>query len=63
MLPLPSAVPQVVVSLRDLVAVHRYFREQGEDPTIYAPDFFLFWLQHGKRPAQIFRIATNRRES
>jgi hypothetical protein len=46
-----------------LAAVHAYFLERYEDPTVISRDFMEFWIKQGKTPQQIFQIATNRRES
>lgn len=50
------------VLLRAKVA-EDYFRARGEDPTLIAPDFFLYHANEGKTPAEMYRIACNRRES
>jgi hypothetical protein len=49
--------------LDQLAAVHAFFREKHEDPNVYSPDFFHYWIVQGKTPAQIFRIACNQKES
>lgn len=49
--------------LQSLQRVHAFFRNHGEDPSVIAPDFFQHWIEAGKSPDAIFRIATNAKES
>lgn len=44
-------------------AAQAYFRARGEDPSLIAPEFFVYWSNEGKTPAEMYRIACNRRES
>lgn len=57
-----------VVTEADLILSQRieatkaYFDARGEDPVVFAPEFFVYHCKQGESPAQIFAIATNRRE-
>jgi hypothetical protein len=42
---------------QNLAAVHAYFLARGEDPTVFEPEFFLFWIAQGYSPAQVFAAA------
>ena len=40
-----------------LQQTHAYFRAQGQDPLMIAPETLRYWIAHGKTPAEIFLIA------
>ena len=44
-----------------LIAAHAYFRSQGDEPQVFAPDFFAYWIAQGKTPEEMYDIACNRR--